>query len=100
MVTSPHVQVTYLEFPSGDPGAQSFSMVTRYRQGVLFTFAGSGKDSRGSEMFFVMPGCPPEQLNAFGSNSWETPFGRVADVREHLRLTRPVFVVRVSHFRR
>ena len=71
----------------------------KFAEGML-SFAGSGKDSRGSEMFFVMPGCPPEQLNAFGSNSWETPFGRVADVREHLHLIRIDFVMHVSHFRR
>ena len=81
-----------------DPPA-NMTGAPKFAEGML-SFAGSGKDSRGSEMFFVMPGCPSEQLNAFGSNSWETPFGRVADVREHLRLTRPVFVVRVPHFRR
>jgi cyclophilin family peptidyl-prolyl cis-trans isomerase len=59
--------------PANRTGAPKFA------EGML-SFAGSGADSRGSEMFFVMPGCSPEQLEAFGDNSWETPFGRVADV--------------------
>lgn len=47
-------------------------------------FAGSGKDSRTTEVFIVMPGTPQRQLDYFGINSWETPFGWVEmeDVNE------------------
>ena len=41
-------------------------------------FAGSGPNSRSTEMFVVMPETSRHQLNAFGENSWETPFA-VAD---------------------
>lgn len=40
-------------------------------------FAGSGPDSRSSEMFFVMPDTPKHQLEHFGTNPWETPFAVV-----------------------
>ena len=43
------------------------------------SYAGSGPNSRSNEVFFVMPGCPPHQLQAFGKNPWETPFARLAD---------------------
>jgi len=38
------------------------------------SFAGSGHDSRTTELFVVMPGTSTEQLEKFGENSWETPF--------------------------
>lgn len=38
------------------------------------SFAGSGYDSRSTEIFVVMPGVSGEQLEKFGENSWETPF--------------------------
>lgn len=38
------------------------------------SYAGSGPDSRTSEIFIVMPGA---QLDAFGKHPWETPFGFV-----------------------
>jgi peptidyl-prolyl cis-trans isomerase A (cyclophilin A) len=40
-------------------------------------YAGSGPDSRTTEMFIVMPDTPPHQLRAFGQNPWETPFAYV-----------------------
>ena len=43
------------------------------------SFAGSGPNSRGTELFFVMPGAPIRQLEYFGVNPWETPFGVVSD---------------------
>mmetsp|Transcript_33354 Transcript_33354/g.100569 ORF Transcript_33354/g.100569 Transcript_33354/m.100569 type:complete len:296 (+) Transcript_33354:939-1826(+) len=43
-------------------------------------FAGSGPDSRSTEMFLVMPDAPPHQLAAFGTNPWETPFAVADDV--------------------
>lgn len=49
-----------------------------FREGYM-SFAGSGPDSRGTEVFFVMPGAPQQQLEYFGVNPWETPFGVVAD---------------------
>lgn len=41
-------------------------------------FAGSGPNSRSTEMFVAMPGTSQHQLSAFGNNVWETPFA-VAD---------------------
>ena len=41
------------------------------------SYAGSGPDSRTSEIFIVMPDASDEQLERFGENSWETPFGFV-----------------------
>jgi hypothetical protein len=48
---------------------------------------GSGHDSRTTEIFIVMPGTPQEQLDYFGENSWETPFGIVVGDAEHRVLT-------------
>lgn len=50
-----------------------------FRKNIAFepgtiSFAGSGHDSRTTEIFIVMPGAAKEQLNKFGENSWETPF--------------------------
>lgn len=36
----------------------------------MMSYAGSGPNSRTSEMFFVMPDCPHHQLVAFGQNPW------------------------------
>lgn len=44
-----------------------------FESGIM-SFAGSGHDSRTSEVFIVMPGASREQLDKFGENSWETPF--------------------------
>ena len=41
------------------------------------SYAGSGPDSRTAEIFVVMPGASQEQLERFGENAWETPFGFV-----------------------
>jgi peptidyl-prolyl cis-trans isomerase A (cyclophilin A) len=40
-------------------------------------YAGSGPHSRSTEFFVVMPDTPPRQLDYFGTNPWETPFGYV-----------------------
>jgi cyclophilin family peptidyl-prolyl cis-trans isomerase len=53
-------------------------------QGIAFqpgymAYAGSGKNSRSNEMFIVMPGTSQHQLEAFGNNPWETPFGYVEE---------------------
>ena len=40
-------------------------------------YAGSGPNSRSSEFFIVMPETPESQLEYFGTNPWETPFGYV-----------------------
>mmetsp|Transcript_23096 Transcript_23096/g.51528 ORF Transcript_23096/g.51528 Transcript_23096/m.51528 type:complete len:301 (+) Transcript_23096:92-994(+) len=48
----------------------------KFRPGYM-SFAGNGVDSRTTEVFIVMPGAPHYQLNHFGQNSWETPFGYV-----------------------
>ena len=41
------------------------------------SFAGNGPDSRTTEIFIVMPETSQEQLDSFGTNPWETPFGTV-----------------------
>lgn len=50
-----------------------FPMGVKFEPGMI-SFAGSGHDSRTTEIFAVMPGVSQEQLDNFGSNSWETPF--------------------------
>lgn len=45
-----------------------------FQPGYL-SFAGSGPNSRTTEIFIVMTGVDQEQLDYFGENSWETPFG-------------------------
>jgi peptidyl-prolyl cis-trans isomerase A (cyclophilin A) len=40
-------------------------------------YAGSGPNSRTTEMFIVMPNARASQLQAFGNNPWETAFGYV-----------------------
>ena len=48
----------------------------KFQPGYM-SYAGSGKDSRSTEVFIVMPGTLQRQLDYFGTNSWETPFGYV-----------------------
>lgn len=50
-----------------------FPKEIKFEPGTI-SFAGSGHDSRTTEVFIVMPGASPEQLEKFGENSWETPF--------------------------
>jgi cyclophilin family peptidyl-prolyl cis-trans isomerase len=45
----------------------------KFEPGML-SFAGSGHDSRTTEIFVVMPGVSEEQAAKFGANSWEVPF--------------------------
>ena len=53
----------------------------RFEPGFI-SFAGSGFDSRTTEIFIVDPAASEEQLRAFGANTWETPFAVIAgDVR-------------------
>ncbi|CAE8713557.1 unnamed protein product, partial [Polarella glacialis] len=47
-----------------------------FKEGML-SFAGSGKDSRATDIFIVMPDATPGTLRNFGTNPWETPFGMV-----------------------
>lgn len=47
-----------------------------FRPGYM-AYAGSGPNSRSTEMFIVMPGTSEHQLAHFGDNPWETPFGFV-----------------------
>jgi len=47
-----------------------------FQPGML-SYAGSGTDSRTTEIFVVMPGAPQAQLDYFGINPWETPFAIV-----------------------
>eukprot|EP00578_Thalassiosira_sp_NH16_P014189 CAMPEP_0181109366 /NCGR_PEP_ID=MMETSP1071-20121207/18137_1 /TAXON_ID=35127 /ORGANISM="Thalassiosira sp., Strain NH16" /LENGTH=312 /DNA_ID=CAMNT_0023193055 /DNA_START=26 /DNA_END=964 /DNA_ORIENTATION=- len=55
------------------PIADDFLEVHDFEPGYV-SFAGSGPDSRTTEVFIVMPETPQEQLDYFGTNSWETPF--------------------------
>lgn len=53
-----------------------------YDEGIEFepgfiSYAGSGPDSRTAEIFIVMPNASTDQLERFGENAWETPFGFV-----------------------
>lgn len=57
----------------------SASDIPKFEPGYV-SFAGSGPDSRTTEIFIVMPDTDEEQLEYFGTNSWETPFGYVRDV--------------------
>jgi peptidyl-prolyl cis-trans isomerase A (cyclophilin A) len=41
------------------------------------SYAGSGTNTRTTEVFIVMPNTSEQQLKAFGTNPWETPFGYV-----------------------
>jgi len=71
-----------------------FAQRTKYRQeafrddivnnipfspGVM-SFAGSGPDSRTTEVFIVMPNTSQAQLDYFGENPWETPFAYIENV--------------------
>ena len=47
-----------------------------FRPGTM-AYAGSGPNSRSTEFFIVMPETPQSQLDYFGKNPWETPFGFV-----------------------
>jgi len=44
------------------------------------SYAGSGPNSRTAEVFIVMSNTSPHQLEYFGTNPWETPFGYVEDL--------------------
>jgi cyclophilin family peptidyl-prolyl cis-trans isomerase len=50
--------------------------VIKFEPGYL-SFAGSGADSRSTEVFVVNPGVGEAELGRFGDNSWETPFGHL-----------------------
>jgi len=58
-----------------------------FQPGYL-SYAGSGPDSRTTEIFIVMPGVDDEQLDYFGENSWETPFGMLEGNVEESALTK------------
>ncbi len=58
-----------------------------FQPGYL-SYAGSGPDSRTTEIFIVMPGVDQEQLDYFGENSWETPFGMLEGNVEESALTK------------
>ncbi len=59
----------------------------RFLPGML-SHAGSGPDSRYAEVFVVMPNTPEHQLEHFGSNSWETPFGIVQQPLDETPISR------------
>lgn len=58
-----------------------------FQPGYL-SFAGSGPNSRTTEIFIVMPGVDQEQLDYFGENSWETPFALLEGNVEESALTK------------
>jgi peptidyl-prolyl cis-trans isomerase A (cyclophilin A) len=64
-----------------------FTKDIKFEPGTI-SFAGSGHDSRTTEMFIVMPGTSQEQLNKFGENSWETPFAVIEGDVEKSALTK------------
>jgi len=53
--------------------------IRAFKPGFM-SFAGSGPNSRSTEMFIVMPDTPEGQLEYFGKNPWETPFGYVKEL--------------------
>lgn len=60
-----------------------YAIASTYEPGFL-SFAGSGPNSRTTEIFVVMPDAPGRQLDNFGLNSWETPFGYVISKYRHV----------------
>ena len=52
-----------------------------FQPGML-SYAGSGENSRTTEVFVVMPGTSQGQLEYFGVNPWETPFGIIDQVEQ------------------
>ena len=64
-----------------------FKANIKFEPGTI-SFAGSGHDSRSTEIFIVMPGVNQEQLDKFGENSWETPFAVVEGDVEKSALTK------------
>lgn len=53
----------------------------KFRPGMM-SFAGAGPNTRSAEVFIVMPGTPEGQLDLFGTNPWETPFGVIDNIEE------------------
>lgn len=51
-------------------------MGIKFEPGMI-SFAKNSENSRSTEVFIVMPDVSEDQLNFFGTNSWETPFGYV-----------------------
>ena len=51
---------------------------TTFEKFKPISFAGSGEDSRTTEIFIVMPNVEQRQLDYFGENSWETPFAYIS----------------------
>lgn len=60
------------------PLLDDFPETERSFEPGFISFAGNGPDSRTAEIFIVMPGTSQEQLDYFGTNSWETPFAFIA----------------------
>jgi peptidyl-prolyl cis-trans isomerase A (cyclophilin A) len=56
----------------------SISPPISFQPGYM-SYAGSGPNSRTTEVFIVMPNTSQNQLNAFGTNPWETPFGYIEE---------------------
>jgi cyclophilin family peptidyl-prolyl cis-trans isomerase len=53
----------------------------KFKPGML-SYAGAGPNTRTTEVFVVMPDTEQGQLDYFGINPWETPFGYVAHVED------------------
>ena len=53
----------------------------KFKPGMI-SYAGSGPNSRTTEIFIVAPGTTQGQLDHFGTNPWETPFGVIDSVEE------------------
>lgn len=55
----------------------------KFRPGYM-SYAGSGPNSRSTEIFIARPDTPVHQLGYFGTNPWETPFAYVAEEDLHV----------------
>jgi len=64
-----------------------FPNYVRFDPGVM-SFAGSGPDSRSTEVFAVMPGINEDELVKFGQNIWEVPFAKIMGDLENSALTK------------
>ena len=72
-----HVRTAYHENPIVDDVHRDGNGRGNFEAGTL-SFAGHARNTRTTNLFFVMPGASDDQKRAFGDEPWDTPIGRVA----------------------